>query len=167
MECTKICKEVCEITNTLAMMYLNKDDYDVSLKMLQRAQVLCESNDQAKAITYNNIACYYRKIGKLKVALTFLQNALQIEKRLAVAENAADTHLNICAVLSQLNKHDLALLHATSAVSLLQELMLAGTTLNPDRFAVLAIAYHNIGVEQEFLKRVFFYEENYFSLMRR
>jgi tetratricopeptide (TPR) repeat protein len=141
----------------LAMMYLNKNDFNMALKMLQRAQTLCESNDQAKAITYNNIACYYRKIGKLKLALSFLQNALQIEKRLAVPESAADTHLNICAVLSQLNKHDLALLHATSAVALLQELMLSGATLNPDRFAVLAIAYHNIGVEQEFLQRVSFF----------
>ena len=138
-------------------MYLNKGDYEISLKMLQRAQVLCESNDQVKAITYNNIACYYRKVGKLKLALSFLQNALQIEKKLSVAENAADTHLNICAVLSQLNKHDLALLHATSAVALLQELMLGGSALNSDRFAVLAIAYHNIGVEQEFLKRVKLY----------
>ncbi len=136
------------------MMYLNKNNYDIALKMLQRAQKLCQSNDQATATTYNNLACYYRKIGQLKLALSFLQRALQIEKKLAVAENAADTHLNICAVLSQLNKHDLALLHATSAVSLLQELMLAEVPLSSDRYSVLAIAYHNIGVEQEFLKRV-------------
>ena len=81
--------------------------------------------------------------------------------------------MNICAVLSQLNKHELALNHAMSAVILLQEMMLA-KKLDPeaypyddyydeteegvvpetskDRTAVLAIAYHNMGVEQEFLK---------------
>lgn len=32
--------------------------------------------------------------------------------------------MNICAVLSQLNKHELALNHAMSAVILLQEMML-------------------------------------------
>ena len=138
------------------MAYLNKDEYEQSLKMLQRAEMLCESNTQARAITYNNLACYYRKVGKLKLALTYLQKALQIEKQQEVSENAADTHLNICAVLSQLNKHDLALLHGTSAVALLQEMMIRGITLNPERIAVLAIAYHNIGVEQEFLKRVIF-----------
>ncbi len=81
--------------------------------------------------------------------------------------------MNICAVLSQLNKHELALNHAMSAVILLQEMMLtkkldpetypyddledAGQDsgqpeMNKDRTAVLAIAYHNMGVEQEFLK---------------
>lgn len=74
--------------------------------------------------------------------------------------------MNICAVLSQLNKHELALNHAMSAVILLQEMMLAkkldpesypydedeaaaeeGAGQNKDRTAVLAIAYHNMGVE--------------------
>jgi len=66
-----------------------------------------------------------------------------------------------------LNKHELALNHAMSAVILLQEIMLA-KRLDPaafqdeeddlpvenskDRTAVLAIAYHNMGVEQEFLR---------------
>jgi len=72
-------------------------------------------------------------------------------------------------VLSQLNKHELALNHAMSAVILLQEMMLrkkldptaneddeeelaAPTNQNKDKVAVLAIAYHNMGVEQEFLR---------------
>ena len=80
-------------------------------------------------------------------------------------------------MLSQLNKHELALNHAMSAVILLQEMMLRrkldpasaqeddlddvvvpGTSLagdkvqNKDKVAVLAIAYHNMGVEQEFLR---------------
>lgn len=104
----------------------------------------------------------------MRTALNFLQKALQIEARLQRPETQADTHLNICAVLSQLNKHELALNHAMSAVILLQEMMLR-KRLDPssaeeeeefqsveanqkDRTAVLAIAYHNMGVEQEFLR---------------
>lgn len=116
----------------------------------------------------------YSRIGKMRTALTFLQKALQIESRLHRPEIQADTHLNICAVLSQLNKHELALNHAMSAVILLQELMLRkrldqnngnadedeelasssaiGDGNSKDRTAVLAIAYHNMGVEQEFLR---------------
>ena len=81
--------------------------------------------------------------------------------------------MNICAVLSQLNKHELALNHAMSAVILLQEMMLrrkldpasameddledvpghvVPKETNKDKVAVLAIAYHNMGVEQEFLR---------------
>jgi|TARA_B110000305_G_C19345536_1_gene591448 tetratricopeptide (TPR) repeat protein len=128
-------------------------------------------------MTFNNMACYYRRIGKMRTALNFLQRALTIESRLQRPETQADTHLNICAVLSQLNKHELALNHAMSAVILLQEMMLRrkldpasaqeddlddvvvpGTSLagdkvqNKDKVAVLAIAYHNMGVEQEFLR---------------
>ena len=124
-------------------------------------------------MTFNNMACYYRRIGKMRTALNFLQRALTIESRLQRPETQADTHLNICAVLSQLNKHELALNHAMSAVILLQEMMLRrkldpasameddledvpGTVVpketNKDKVAVLAIAYHNMGVEQEFLR---------------
>ena len=123
-------------------------------------------------MTFNNMACYYRRIGKMRTALNFLQRALTIESRLQRPETQADTHLNICAVLSQLNKHELALNHAMSAVILLQEMMLrrkldpksaidddmdeapaqAQKDTNKDKVAVLAIAYHNMGVEQEFLK---------------
>ncbi len=47
----------------------------------------------------------------------------------------ADTHLNICAVLSQLNKHELALNHAMSAVILLQEMMLS-KRLDPESYSL-------------------------------
>ncbi len=121
------------------------------------------------AMTFNNMACYYRRIGKMRTALNFLQKALTIEARLQRPEIQADTHLNICAVLSQLNKHELALNHAMSAVILLQEMQLrkrldpqavqeeeeelsTGNENSKDRTAVLAIAYHNMGVEQEFLR---------------
>jgi len=56
-----------------------------------------------------------------------------------------------------------ALEHAQSALILLQEELFSGAMSGTDgnsgvaqkvdRIAVLAIAYHNIGVEQEFLKR--------------
>ena len=86
---------------------------------------MCENNELGKAMTYNNMACYYRRIGKLRTALNFLQKAIHIETKLSRVETQADTHLNICAVLSQLNKHELALNHAMSAVILLQEEYLA------------------------------------------
>lgn len=85
---------------------------------------------------------------------------MKIESKLSNVQNPADTHINACAVLSQLGRHQTALEHAQNALILLQEELLSppGATGNPtppqaDRIAVLAIAYHNIGVEQEFLKR--------------
>jgi tetratricopeptide (TPR) repeat protein len=58
--------------------------------------------------------------GKLHAALQYLQKALKIESRLERVQNPADTHLNCCAVLSQLGRHQSALEHAQSALILLQ-----------------------------------------------
>ncbi|CAN0432341.1 unnamed protein product, partial [Laminaria digitata] len=76
-------------------------------------------------------------------------------------EHPADTHLNTCAVLSQIGRHQGGLEHAQSALILLQEELFGGggdgggggQPPRADRVAVLAIAYHNMGVEQEFLKK--------------
>lgn len=156
----------------MAVYYLKKEDINSALDLLKKSEELCENNELGQAMTFNNMACYYRRIGKMRTALNFLQRALTIESRLQRPETQADTHLNICAVLSQLNKHELALNHAMSAVILLQEMILrkkldpAGAAeddddegvpmpvngSNKDKVAVLAIAYHNMGVEQEFLR---------------
>lgn len=152
-------------------------------ELLKKAEILTERDEAGRAVTFNNLACYYRKCvrrharparashartnarrrGKLHAALTYLQKALRIEARLEHVDNPADTHLNMCAVLSQLGRHSQALEHAQSALILLQEELFAkpldgaaGATGDdtadaaprPDRFAVLAIAYHNIAVEQ-------------------
>ena len=47
-----------------------------------------------------------------------MEKALEIEQRLPYHTTKADTHLNMCAVLSGLDKHDLALSHAQSAIIL-------------------------------------------------
>jgi hypothetical protein len=46
--------------------------------------------------------------------------ALKIEARLPNVQNPADTHINACAVLSQLGRHQTALEHAQQALILLQ-----------------------------------------------
>ena len=51
------------------------------------------------------MACYHRRVNKFRLALTYLQNALALELKLDHPMSIADTHLNLCAVLSQLGKH--------------------------------------------------------------
>ena len=92
---------------------------------------------------------------------------MKIESKLSSVQNPADTHINACAVLSQLGRHQTALEHAQNALILLQEELLnpgaekkSSAPPQTDRIAVLAIAYHNIGVEQEFLKK---YEQSMLS----
>jgi hypothetical protein len=119
----------------------------------------------------------FQRTGKLKIALTYLEEALKIELELDNPQSLSDTHLNMCAVLSQLEKHEEALEHVLMSIMLLQDEFLQGESKKKkaeqrkqtrryfeeadtqkgsfeDRIAVLAIAYHNLGVEMEYLKRV-------------
>lgn len=57
-----------------------------------------------------------------------------------------------------MDKHDLALQHAMKALILIQDeivnrMATDGDQTPPERLVVLSIAYHNIGVEYEFLKK--------------
>ncbi len=94
-------------------------------------------------MSLNNMGCFYRRCKKLHAALRCLEQALEIELRyandsrsplpiycisfdtgahLSLADapiSPAGTHLNICAVLSELKHHEAALVHANAAISLL------------------------------------------------
>lgn len=160
-EVWRACKTVGEMCNLLAMTYLQQEDFAMVLELLKKAEILTERDNAGRAVTFNNLACYYRRQGKLHASLQFLQKAIKIEAKLERVENPADTFLNACAVLSQLGRHQSALEHAQQALILLQEELSkvmgpaadAENAPKADRVAVLAIAYHNVGVEYEFLKK--------------
>eukprot|EP00957_Ditylum_brightwellii_P186347 14188167-Ditylum_brightwellii.AAC.1 len=128
------CKVVGEMCNLLAMTYLQQEDFQLALELLKKAEILTEKDAAGRAVTCNNLACFYRRQGRLRSALQYLQRALRIESRLRSNNmtNAADTHLNACAVLSQLGRHQLALEHSQSALILLQEELFKGLVVRDD-----------------------------------
>lgn len=154
---------VADLCNSLAMQRLSTDEYDDAKTLLGRAEGVSEPASCLRAITYNNMACVHRRQGHLRTALQYLTKALDIESSLSDAHNPSDTHLNICAVQSQLGRHELALEHAQAALVMLhaelfgdEQPALDGAQPFPplaERMSVLAIAYHNMAVEQEFLAR--------------
>merc|ERR1719473_68926 len=96
------------------------------------------------AVTCNNLGCYYKKVGKLHGALSYLRRALKMEVELRTHEvTLAGTHLNICAILSKLEKHDKAVQHALSALELIDTLIrkTSPEMLSQDDYSVLAIAF--------------------------
>eukprot|EP00283_Hemiselmis_rufescens_P017016 CAMPEP_0173438714 /NCGR_PEP_ID=MMETSP1357-20121228/20563_1 /TAXON_ID=77926 /ORGANISM="Hemiselmis rufescens, Strain PCC563" /LENGTH=273 /DNA_ID=CAMNT_0014404025 /DNA_START=232 /DNA_END=1049 /DNA_ORIENTATION=- len=163
----RACDELCDVLNGEALKHLQRDEHDQALELLRKAEILSGPNDLVTAVTYNNLACYYRRKGKLRTALSFLEKALRIEKRAEVVVNPAGTRLNLCAVMSQLERHQEALEHAQAAVILLQEELVQhqmargegggeDEEVTPEmvnKLAVLAICYHNMGVEEEYLGR--------------
>ena len=124
------------------------DDDSINVKIKDDKYIITKVYDAKNLNTLDTI------FGVLK-----LRDKIKIESKLTNVQNPADTHINACAVLSQLGRHQTALEHAQNALILLQEELLSppgvvsGAAPQADRIAVLAIAYHNIGVEQEFLKR--------------
>ena len=107
-------------------------------------------------MTCNNLGCYYKKVGKLHGALSYLRRALQMEADLGTDEvTLAGTHLNICAILSKLEKHDKAVQHALSALELIDRKTGScdPAVVPADDYAVLAIAYHNVAIERDLLQQ--------------
>jgi tetratricopeptide (TPR) repeat protein len=156
---------VADLCNALAMQRLTSGDFDAAKALLQRAEAISDKESSLRAITYNNFACFHRRQGNLRTALQYLHSALDIESKLADAHNPSDTHLNISAIQSQLGRHELALEHAQAALVMLHDELFEHNTEStldgsapfpaaaPERMSVLAIAYHNMGAELEFLRR--------------
>lgn len=157
------CKQLCEVCNYCATTMLQQGNLRAAQDLLKRAEQVAERSDVDRAITLNNLACFYRRTGKLRTALTFLERALDIEERRPEADTS-QTHLNLCATLSQLRRHDRALYHAQCALIRMYEIlspaMLRGEFRKGEelgmeareRLSVLCIAYHNLAVEHEYLK---------------
>lgn len=119
----------CETCNLIAMVFQQKENFDACFDFLRKADLLAQNEYFFKALTFNNIACFYKTVGKQRVALYYLNQAQEIENRLNNEknnnqQNIADIHQNICAVLSQLNKHNDAQVHAMNSIILIQDEML-------------------------------------------
>lgn len=121
------------------MAHLQKEDYKLCQDLLKKAELFTENNERLRAITFNNYACLFRKTNKLRNALSYLEQALDLEYTcLNTSEtqsvddslkisNPCEIHLNICAILSQMGKHELALHHAMKALLLIQDELIART----------------------------------------
>jgi tetratricopeptide (TPR) repeat protein len=162
-EVAAACHRLCEACNVVGQSLLQQEHLKGAHELLKRAEEVAERNPRDKAITWNNLACYYRRVGKLRVAVTLLERALEIEEY-ASPDEATQTHLNLCATLSQLNRHAEALSHAKSAMirlyEILSPMMIDGKfSKRPldeeqsEQVLVLCIAYHNCAVENEYLKQ--------------
>ena len=65
----------------LAVKNIREGNNMQALELLRKGKTLTENNEHGLAMTYNNLACYYRKINQLRSALIYLEKALEIEQR--------------------------------------------------------------------------------------
>ena len=109
-------------------METGKQGHALSKKLLGRAlrltalsmATLLPSQDarlRLRATTLNNLGCLCRRKGKAHVALKHLEMALKIESEIVgPLDDPASTHLNLCAILSGLRQHKVAMKHARTAI---------------------------------------------------
>ncbi|CAM9783500.1 unnamed protein product, partial [Phaeothamnion confervicola] len=110
--------------NSRAMASLKNGDAKSCRRLLTQALQLAQGSESAaelEILTCNNMACLYRRSGELQEALEWLRRALALSAAEGVTDNVAVTHLNVCAVLSQLRRHAAALEHAQAAVYFAQD----------------------------------------------
>lgn len=144
--------------NHVAMDYLKLDNHKDTYSLLKKAEIILNSAESMPnrlklfTITYNNLGCYYKKHKKPLVALNYLQKALELEIEIDVdSANIAGSHLNICAILSGLSRHEEALVHAKKATNLLEtgQKKSESTRITMN----LIVSHYNSGAELEYLAR--------------
>ncbi|OQR89847.1 hypothetical protein ACHHYP_06001 [Achlya hypogyna] len=136
---------MCQAATDAGRRFLCTHRLDDARRFLAKAEALATTSAERVAI-YNQFAAYYRRVAKLRVAYSYLQRAMQLDG--ATGLPAAETRLNACAVLSQLGRHDKALLAVQRALILLREAPPDAAT-----WRACAVAYHNLAVEEEFLRK--------------
>merc|ERR1719389_1357846 len=139
--------------NTLGMKHLKDGHIEASCKFFEKAEALTdpanlhmnpESRLVLRAVTYNNMGCFYKSMSKLHTALQYLRKAQKIEERSnGKCQNPAGTHLNLCALLSQMGKHTEALQHAQMALTLLEANPPGEQSSNSE--SLVCVAYFNLG----------------------
>lgn len=152
-------KRLIKARNDEGRELLRNGDHEGAFECFKKAEALLLGNPKEAddkpllAVTCNNLGCYYKKIGKDHGALNYLRRALKLEVDLAADKaTLAGTHMNLCAVLSNIKKHDKALQHALCALDLMtQRVSGSEDVVAEDDYAVLALAYYNVAMERNWL----------------
>jgi len=151
----KLCLACCKQGAAL----MDEGDWVSSLNILRRAEALSVRYADLQLEVFETLALYYGGTGKHLRALSYLDRLWLLTPESPLGR--AKLHLNYCAILSQLSKHDQAHTHALKAVFLLQDLVilqsLRGLDLAETELETLASAYYNLAVEQEYLHEVCLY----------
>lgn len=135
--------------NKIAVDHLKNHDIETAHQCLRKAEKMMysrgnENYTKLMGITYNNLGCLYKRLRKPDTALRYFNKALEAEiESPSDLLNYAGTHLNICAIRSQVGEHEKALSHAMKALSILS------LNIKEDQNLItsLIIGYHNAAVE--------------------
>ena len=84
---------------------------EIVTRMPELTETLINLRNQLLGLTYNNLGCVEKQAFNLEAALKYSKLALEFEslgeekQDFVAISNSAGTILNICAILSKLNRH--------------------------------------------------------------
>jgi len=156
--------------NKNSMELLQQGKQKTALNLLLRAEKLlgsfkCKELAFLINLTYNNLACVYKRRGKPLAALKCLEKGTALCLEFNEKDNIAITHLNICAILSQLGNHKAASEEAFKAsIQCTEDLEKLRNIIRQskdpvlkvkkeyhEKMSLLGISYYNLGVQEEFI----------------
>lgn len=108
-EVTEFINFVAKTMNEAAMQNLGLENMNTRLSILYKCEEIMNPGHyglfrEMRVMTYNNIACIYRRKGDLKRALNYLERASALLSGQNDAYLKGMTFLNFCAVHSQNSK---------------------------------------------------------------
>lgn len=143
--------------NKQSIVYIKSQKYQEAFQVLMKSLKLLESlkdtytGYRLLSMTYSNFSALYKESGKLKESNKFLMKVIDVEKKFPGTKlNTINAYLGLCANYSIAGEHEIALRNGLTSMILLQKELPI-----PDiNVPVLVIAYHNVGVEYEYLGRI-------------
>jgi tetratricopeptide (TPR) repeat protein len=146
-----------EELNRLAMLQLTSEKYNHTSAYLNQAlfkiRLMPESHKKNSllALTYNNLGCFYKRLGQVDQALDYFFQSLDFENSGGgVSENIANTNLNISVLLSLKNEHERSLRYAIKAHMILKREYRS----NPSLIVSIINCYLRIGIEYKSLSQL-------------
>ncbi|CAE7369524.1 ASPM [Symbiodinium sp. CCMP2592] len=153
--------------NAWGVECLSTGNYIAALELFKKAEAMTEAENvpnfkrrvALRAVTFNNLCCYYRTRGKLNAALQFAEKALKIEEKYKEADSPARSYLNYGVLLSNSGRHSEALERVERAVAVLLDQHRheeAEATQKPEpteTSQLLVVAHYNMFVEHLHLKQ--------------
>lgn len=142
--------ELSSLLNEAALILISEDKIQESLEFLRRAESLSSNSTKHKANSFNSIASFYRKQGKIITSLKYIERSISVHP-------SGSAYLNLCAVLNIQGKFDKALEIAMHTIIFVQdEIIEEQADFNKrsyEKSEILSLAFYNLAVQLEYLKR--------------
>ncbi|OMJ69838.1 hypothetical protein SteCoe_32334 [Stentor coeruleus] len=144
-----------EELNHHAMTCLTSENYNHAMSYLNqalfKARLMAESTKKSSllALTFNNLGCFYKRLGQVDHALDYFFQSLVLEnKGLNNLESIANTYMNISVLFSLKTEHEQSLRYSLKALNLLKNEF----KNNPQLAILIVNCYSRIGFEYKALK---------------